>query len=330
MAHQDLLTGLPSRQAFDERLAEMVRTETRQERLFALMLLDIEALGSVNEQYGYPFGDALLLDTAELLASTIRETDSLWRFGDHDFALLLTNLEDSKSAHHMTRRIIERLSQPRVVDGREIKSEINVGISFCALDSSDPAELVGMAETALARAKADDGSRYHLYDKALHRAVKAQEILEDELQLALLREEFLLHYQPLFELASSSVVGAEALIYWQHPTRGLLAPSDWLHAAETSGLMVPIGEWALRQACGQNRAWQSAGMTPLALAVSISASQFHDDGLLPKIEAALADSGLPASSLILQFGEGTVSNGLGGRRRQAAAPWKPRNGDHPG
>lgn len=309
---KDPLTGLANRQTYRERLEEAVKNADRLGRTIALMFVDLDSLKTVNETYGHPVGDGLLKDVAAQLGKAVRQTDTVARLGGDEFAVILTNMEDIQPADMMAKRIIELVSQPRVIDDCYLTPGCSVGICFCPQDAQDPDELIRKAELALYQAKAEGPDNYHLYDEALHSKVKAQVALEQEMRLALARDEFVLHYQPQIDVAGGQVVGAEALVRWQHPIRGLVPPGEWIPTAEANGLIVPIGEWVLSQACTQNKAWQSAGMSPFRIAVNISACQFRSDDLVATVESVVRDTALAPKWLELEITESMVIDDVEG------------------
>ena len=304
--HRDPLTGLANRQKFRERLDDAVKNAQRLGRSVALMFLDIDKLKVVNETYGHPVGDALLRDVSRQLCQAIRETDTVARLGSDEFAIVLTNLEDTSPVNSMATRIIEQISKSRVIEGCYVTVEASTGVCFYPTDAKDPDELIRKAELALYQAKAEGPGSYHLYDDVLHSKVQAQVALEQELRLALARDEFLLHYQPQIDVSSGQVVGVEALVRWKNPLRGMVPPTDWIPTAEASGLIVPIGEWVLREACAQNKAWQENGISTFRMAVNISAVQFRCGHLVPTVETVVKDIGIDPKWLELEITESMV------------------------
>jgi len=310
MAHHDPLTQLPNRQLFRQRLEEAIRNADRSGRMVALMFLDLDKFKGVNDNYGHPVGDQLLCAVADQLLDVVRETDTVARLGGDEFAIILTNLEHAVPVDTLAKRIVGQISQPQVVDNCLLTVGTSIGICFYPLDDTDPDELIRKADLALYRAKAEGRGRYHIYDDVLHNKVTTQVAVENELRLAVVRGEFLLHYQPQIRISDGEVVGVEALIRWDHPVRGLIPPSEWIPIAEAGGLIFPIGDWVLRTACSQNRAWQEAGLPFFRVAVNISAAQFQSDHLATSVEIALKESKLDPQLFELEITETMVIDGV--------------------
>jgi diguanylate cyclase (GGDEF)-like protein len=303
MAHIDTLTGLPNRQLFHDRLDDAVKNAKRLGDRAALMFLDLDHFKEINDSQGHPIGDKLLRAVSTELAGAIRETDSVARLGGDEFALIITHLGDDKPINMLAQQIIDKVSQPYVIEGNVVKIGTSIGICFCPLDGTDPDELIRKAEHALYQAKADGRNCYHIYDKAQHARIASIAALETELSQALDREEFVLHYQPQYAISGGHVVGAEALIRWNHPERGFLYPGDFIPIAESSGLVIPMGKWVLSAACRQNKAWQNQGLPPFRVSVNVAASQFQTQDFVASVEQALAQSGLEARWLEIEITE---------------------------
>lgn len=310
MAHHDQLTQLPNRQLFRQRLEEALRNADRAGRMAALMFLDLDKFKAVNDNYGHPVGDELLCAVSNQLLSIVRETDTVARLGGDEFAIILTNLEHAEPVDALAKRIVTHISQPRVVDGCLLTVGTSIGISFYPLDDTDPDELVRKADLALYKAKADGRGCYHIYDEVLHGKVTTQVALENELRLAVVREEFLLHFQPQIRIPDEKVVGVEALIRWKHPMQGMVPPGKWIPIAEASGLIINIGDWVLRRACAQNKDWQERGLPFFRIAVNISAAQFRSDDFVSSVDSALKESGLDPRWLELEITESMVIDGV--------------------
>jgi len=303
MAHTDPLTGLPNRQLFHDRLDDVVKNAKRLGDRAALMFLDLDNFKEINDSHGHPVGDKLLRMISAELAGTIRETDTVARLGGDEFALIITHLKDDKPINMLAQQIIDKVSQPHVIDDCLVKTGTSIGICFCPLDGTDPDELIRKADHALYQAKSDGRSCYHIYDEALHARIASMATLETKLQQALDREEFVLHYQPQYGISGENVVGAEALIRWNHPERGFLSPGDFIPVAESSGLVIPMGKWVLSTACRQNKAWQDQGLPPFRVSVNVAASQFQTRDFVASVEQALARSGLEARWLEVKITE---------------------------
>jgi diguanylate cyclase (GGDEF)-like protein len=303
MTHIDTLTGLPNRQLFHDRLDDAVKNAKRLGDRTALMFLDLDHFKEINDSQGHPVGDKLLRAVSAELAGAIRETDTVARLGGDEFALIITHLGDDKPINMLAQQIIDKVSQPYLIEDTVMKIGTSIGICVSPLDGTDPDELIRKADHALYQAKADGRNCYHIYDKALHARIASMAAMENELQQALDREEFVLHYQPQYGISGGHVVGAEALIRWNHPERGFLYPGDFIPVAESSGLVIPMGKWVLAAACHQNKAWQDQGLPPFRVSVNVAASQFQTEDFVVSVEQALAQSGLEARWLEIEITE---------------------------
>ena len=278
----------------------------RTDRHVALMLLDLDNFKSINDNFGHPVGDDLLMEIARLLTDATRDIDTVARLGGDEFAIIAPNLESTMTVDTIAVRIIQQLSRPMTLKGCLLNTGASIGISVCPRDDIDAEALIRMADQALYAAKTEGRGAYHYYDKAMHSAAMAQKRLEDDLRLALVREEFELYYQPQLRITGDRILGAEALVRWRHPARGLLAPGEFIPIAESSALIVELGEWVLRQSCKQNKVWQDTGMSPFRVAVNISARQFQSDDLAATVESVLEETGLDPQWLEIEITEGMM------------------------
>ena len=214
----------------------------RTNRHVALMLLDLDNFKSINDNFGHPVGDDLLMEIARLLTDATRDIDTVARLGGDEFAIIAPNLESTMTVDTIAVRIIKQLSRAMTLKGCLLNTGTSIGISVCRRDDIDAEALIRMADQALYAAKTEGRGTYHYYDKAMHSAAMAQKLLEDDLRLALVREEFELYYQPQLRITGDRILGAEALVRWRHPVRGLLAPGEFIPIAESSALIVELGE----------------------------------------------------------------------------------------
>ena len=306
LALADPLTGLPNRNLFNRRLKDALNTAKRLGSQVALMLLDLNDFKSVNDNFGHPVGDALLIEVAERLKRCVREVDTVARLGGDEFAIIVSNIESLGEADTVAKRVIKRLSQQLTIEGCLVGAGVSIGISTYPGDGTDPEALVRLADRALYEAKAEGRDAYRFYDRAIEHASRARKLLEHDLRLALVRDEFMLHYQPQVDMPGRQLIGAEALVRWRSPAGRMIPPGEFIPAAESSGLIVEIGEWVLRESCRQNKAWQNAGLPPVRVSVNVSARQFQSDSLVATVEAALGESGLEPNWLELEITEGTI------------------------
>lgn len=306
MAWHDSLTGLANRNLLSERLDEALKMARRLKKQVAVMILDLDKFKPVNDLFGHAAGDKLLKVVAERLQNCAREVDTVARLGGDEFAIILTNIEDEKNIILIADRIINSIQKPAEIDGNVLQIGTSIGISFFPNDADTPVELIRMADVALYQAK-DDGRRlFRLYDEQMDADTKAQKQLEIDLNKALENEELLLHYQPQFDASSNKIVGAEALIRWNHSEKGMIPPYQFIPVAELCGLMIPIGQWVLNTACKAAKKWQDQGLQKIRISVNISVRQFHAENFVQTIEDAINNSGLDPKWLELEITEGMV------------------------
>jgi diguanylate cyclase (GGDEF)-like protein len=303
LAHHDPLTALPNRILLHDRLDRALALAERQQTRVALLVLDIDRFKLVNDSLGHELGDQLLQAVAVRLHEYVRETDTVSRQGSDEFLVLLpdTGIEGAE-------RVVANLlkcvgGEPFRIAAHELAVTASVGVSLYPAHGRDGDTLVKHANTALEYAKNGGGNAHRFFTASMNVNTLERLHLETSLRLALDKGQFLLHYQPQASLSCGKIVGAEALLRWQHPEWGLLAPGRFIPVAEDSGLIVPIGEWVLREACRQARAWQEAGLARLTVAVNLSALQFKRTDLMATVTRALAESGLAPECLELELTE---------------------------
>ncbi len=309
MALEDALTALPNRAQFHMRLNEAIAQSERSGRVVGLMLLDLDRFKNVNDTLGHPAGDELLRQVSVRLLSCARRTDTVARLGGDEFAVIVTNCLDSEAVTHLADRMVKEIARPFWIDEHEIHSGTSIGITIYPQDHGDTHQLLLNADLALYRAKELGRGAWQVYDEAMNTAVKAQRQLEKDLRLALQGGQFHIVYQPRFEIASRRIVGAEALLRWRHPERGLIPPSEFIPVAESAGLIVSITQWLLHEVCQQNRAWQKQGLPPICVSVNLSPVHFKHHELVEQVEDALHKAGLEARYLELEITEGAAMAG---------------------
>jgi len=301
LARHDLLTGLPNRGVLRDEIERALAACQRGETL-ALLCLDLDRFKPVNDSYGHAAGDALLRQVAERLRACVRETDVVARLGGDEFAVVQRGAAQPLGSTRLAQRIIEALSRPFALEGQVVHIGTSVGVALAPDDGDDPEALLRNADLALYRAKSDGRSTFSYFEAAMNHRIDARRGLENDLRRAIDAGQFMLAYQPRFDLASGGVVGVEALLRWQHPQRGLVAPGDFITLAEETGLIVPIGRWVLEQACRDALAWPSH----VSVAVNVSAVQFTRGSVLPDVRHALASTGLPSRRLEIEITESAM------------------------
>jgi len=305
LSTHDELTGLANRALLSDRLEQSIHYAQRSERQVAVLLLDLDRFKFINDSLGHDFGDRLLCEVARRLQDSVREADTVARLGGDEFVLLLTELAGTKDAGLVANKILHQLAQPYRLDGREISLTASLGISLYPRDGLDVATLIRNADTAMYQSKRD-GSTFSYYATEMNQKVLATLEMESGLRNALERKEFRLHYQPQVDLASGRVIGCEALLRWLHPQKGMISPGDFIPLAEETGLITPIGAWALHEACRQAVVWQEAGFPELRMAVNLSARQFRKGDLPQQVRKTLHQTGLAADRLELELTESMV------------------------
>lgn len=311
LAHTDALTRLPNRLLFLDRLRQAMSHAERAERLVAVLLLDLDRFKTVNDTLGHSIGDQLLVEVAGRLQECMRDGDTVARLGGDEFTVLIPELRQITDAETIAHKVISALQHPFLLNGHEVFVTPSVGIAIHPF-TDNIEELLVNADTAMYRAKEQGGNQHLFYTHHMRTASAQKLTLESSLRRAIDRDELRLHYQPQVELATGRLIGAEALIRWQHPERGLLGPAEFIPLAEETGLIVAIGEWALRQACAQARQWQQAGRNDLRVAVNLSARQFYQKDFANMVKSILLHSGLAPDLLDLELTENTLMQNTAG------------------
>lgn len=306
LANYDELTGLPNRNLFADRLTQWLPHARRTGQLLAVVFVGIDRLKHINDSFGHGIGDRLLHALAQRLRGLIREGDTLARFAGDEFTLLLPQASGPDAVAALARDILKRAGEPFEIDGRELHVSVSLGISLYPNDGQDMETLSQHADTAMFRAKASGGDTFQFYADRMSREARERAELETALRYAHQDGELTLHYQPQIDLRSGAIVGLEALLRWRHPSRGMIPPDQFIPIAEETGLILPVGNAVLRDACRQLKDWLHRGIADCRMAVNLSARQFMDPELLRQLEAILADSGLDPSYLDIELTETAV------------------------
>jgi diguanylate cyclase (GGDEF)-like protein len=303
MAHHDLLTGLANRTYFMEKIQEAGARLRRRGEPFTVFMLDLDRFKDVNDSLGHPAGDALLKELARRLKSALRETDVLARLGGDEFAILQSGEAAQRDeAIALAVRIIDIVAAPFDLDGRTVRVGTSIGIALAPQDGIEPDELLKKADLALYRTKSEGRNGFNFFHSDMTAEVDARHQLENEMREGLSRNEFVLHYQPVFDAETREPRGAEALVRWQHPRQGLIAPDRFIPLAEDTGLIVQLGEWILQKACADAVSWPNH----IKVAINLSSVQFRKGDLFDIILCALVDSGLPPERLELEITESVL------------------------
>ena len=302
-AYHDALTGLPNRMLFQDRLTQALDLARRHHRGLSVLFLDLDQFKLVNDTLGHAAGDRLLQAVAARLRQSVRQSDTVARVGGDEFNLLLPEVGRGSQAARMAEKILATVARPVEVDGHRLYITTSIGISLFPADGADAEALLTSADIAMYRAKELGRNGFQLCTPAMNARSLERLTLENDLRQGIERHEFRLHYQPQLDLASGRIVGVEALLRWQHPSRGMVSPDAFIAVAEEARLIVPIGEWALRRACKQTVAWQAAGQPALRLAVNLSALQFQQRNLPAGIRRILEETGLDPRHLEIEITE---------------------------
>ena len=302
----DLLTGLPNRVLLNDRLSQAIALALRHRRKVAVLVFDLDGFKHINDSLGHPIGDKLLQSVANRLVDSVRGSDTVSRQGGDEFVVLLSEVAQSEDAAITARRTLQAVAEAHSIDEHDFHITTSIGVSVYPDDGLDAETLIKNADTAMYQAKENGRQSYQFFKPAMNvRAVERQSI-EENLRRALERQEFSLHYQPKINLKSGKITGAEALLRWTHPTRGPVSPAQFIPVAEDCGLILPIGNWVLREACKQARAWLDAGLPLGTMAVNISSMEFRDDNFLESVFAILKETGLNPRSLEMELTESVL------------------------
>lgn len=323
LSHYDGLTGLANRTTFKEILTQGVSYCDRYSSKLAALFISIDKFNRINEVYGPEVGDIILRQFTERLEHTVRASDfisvstdinyadaTISRLGGNEFTVLTNHIRDSCDMVKIVTRIIQNTRQPYIVGGHEMFLTVSIGICVYPGDGFDVDSFIQNGEFAMRHAREQGGNHYEFFSKSLSVEVFKKLALESSLRKAMDRNELLLHYQPKFDVTQGCMVGMEALIRWKHPELGLVPPFEFIPLAEESGLIIPIGEWVIQEACRQNRAWQTEGLTPIPVAVNVSSVQFAQKDFAAKVVAILESTGLPPSCLELEMTESILMSNV--------------------
>jgi diguanylate cyclase (GGDEF)-like protein/PAS domain S-box-containing protein len=306
MAHHDALTGLPNRVLLHDRIGQAIAQAQRAQKIAALLFIDLDRFKNINDSLGHQVGDRLLRTVAERLTVATRGADTVARIGGDEFVVVLGDLNQAEEAGYVAKKLLAELSQPFASDGHELHVTPSIGICTYPHDGRDVETLMRNADAAMYFAKESGRNNYQFFTQQLNIAAHERLLLENDLRYALERDELTLYYQPQIDLRSGAIVGFEALIRWPHLTRGMVPPAQFIPVAEEAGLIVPIGEWVMRRACAQARAWQDVGHAPLQVSVNCSARQFRREGVVHTVARILRDTGLAADALELEITESVI------------------------
>jgi len=303
MAHYDALTGLANRTLFHDRLGQAIARAHRSERTVALLFLDLDRFKEINDSLGHEAGDRVLQEAAARLRHNLREGDSIARLGGDEFTVILEDIHGEAEVRAIAQKLMRAFAEPIAANGQDLFVTLSIGIALYPRDGDDAENLLRHADTAMYQAKSEGRDGFQFYAPTMSAAASERLTLEGRLRQALERGEFMLHYQPVVRLDTGEIASVEALLRWRHPEEGLVSPARFVGVAEQTGLIVPIGEWVLREACAQAARWQAEGLRPLRVAVNLSARQFRKGGLADTVRRALEAAALESRWLMLEITE---------------------------
>lgn len=306
LAYYDSLTTLPNRSMFSKLLNRALSLARREGKLLAVLFVDLDRFKNINDTLGHEAGDLLLQEVGKRLRGCLRESDTVARLGGDEFVVLLPGLHDVADVEVVAHKILAATGKPFVALGQEFRVTASVGVSTFPKDGDDEQSLMKNADIAMYQAKEDGKNHFQFYSAHMNTNSFERLALESSLRRALEHGEFQLHYQPKIDAHGGGIAGVEALLRWQHPELGIVAPTKFIPVAEETGLIVSIGKWVLKTACTQNMAWQKLGLPRLNMAVNLSRRQFSDDGLLRDVASILEETGMSAGLLELEITESTL------------------------
>jgi diguanylate cyclase (GGDEF)-like protein len=306
MATHDHLTGLPNRVLFNEELQRALARAERHARPVTLFFMDLDRFKNINDTLGHQFGDRVLQEAGKRLAACVREGDIIARLGGDEFVLLVEEIGDPAALTEIARKLLAAVTDLGTIDGQELNVSLSIGICGYPADGRDAKTLLAGADIAMYRAKEHGRNGFCFYSAELQSHTPEKLQLEAGLRHGLERREFRVHYQPKIDMTSGEITGVEALLRWQHPEKGLLLPEKFIHLAEETGLIIPIGYWTLREVCSRAKAWRGAGLQALPVAVNLSACQFAHEQLVPQLTDILASTGVEPGTLELEITESMV------------------------
>jgi len=290
----------------NDRIGQAIAFASRRTKHVAVMFLDLDGFKHINDSLGHPIGDKVLQSIAKRLVDCVRGADTVSRQGGDEFVVLLSEVEHPEDAAHMASRMLEAVAKPHWIDLHDLQITTSIGVSIYPDDGLDAETLIKNADTAMYQAKSNGRQSYKFFKAAMNAQAVERQSIEQNMRRALERHEFVLHYQPKVDLKTGAITGAEALIRWAHPVRGLLSPSQFIPVAEDCGLIVPIGNWVLREACKQARLWVDAGLLKSTMSVNVSAMEFRDDNFAKGLLAILEETGLDPTVLELELTESVL------------------------
>ncbi|MBF0330165.1 MAG: EAL domain-containing protein [Nitrospirae bacterium] len=312
MAHFDVLTKLPNRSLMYDRLKQALTFASRYRLLIAVMLIDLDRFKEINDTLGHHVGDQLLVEASSRLSSAIRKSDTAARMGGDEFLVILPDVGSATNAAHLAQKFNSLLSSPFSLSGHELYISASIGVTIFPNDGSDSDVLIKNADTAMYHAKAQGKNNFKFFTEDINKSTVERFVLETRFRQALDKLEFHLNYQPKVDIKTGRISGMEALLRWYHPDQGQVRPTLFIPLAEETGLIIPLGEWALREACRQNKEWQDEGLRPIRVSVNLSVRQFRKRDFLSVVKEILCETKLDPKYLMLEITESTIIEDITG------------------
>ncbi len=306
LAYHDPLTGLPNRLLFMDRMDQAICRAMRSDDHFALLFIDIDNFKVINDSMGHDAGDMLLTEVTRRLNSSVRRSDTIARLGGDEFTVILENVSEPESVVLITKSLLEVLSDPITINQREVHVGASIGIAMYPQDGTSFGHLLKNADTAMYRAKALGRNTFQFYTSEMSTAAMRRLDLENSLRYAIEKEEFIVYYQPKYDLKDGRCIGMEALVRWDHPEKGLVPPDEFIPLAEETGMIVPLGEWVIRKACAQLRDWQKSGYAIDDLSINVSPRQFHEQDLCALFRQVLNEYELDPGNIQIELTESVL------------------------
>lgn len=306
LAQHDFLTNLPNRALLNDRIAQAIGLAKRRETHLAILFLDLDNFKHINDSLGHAIGDMLLKSVTERLCACVRSSDTVSRQGGDEFVILVTDDKSAENAAYTAEKLLKSLAAPHSINKHELYVTTSIGISSYPADGTDAETLIKNADTAMYQAKDRGRNNFQFFKPEMNVRAVERQVIEANLRLALIRNEFSLHYQPKINLESGAITGAEALLRWAHPQWGMVPPIRFIRIAEDCGVIIPIGRWVLREACAQTKQWQDDGLKIAAISVNISAVEFRRQDFVEGVRTILAETGLSPNCLQLEITESVL------------------------
>ena len=306
LAYHDTLTGLPNRMLFMDRMDQAISRATRSNESFALLFLDVDNFKVINDSMGHEAGDRLLISVTQRLRDALRRSDTIARLGGDEFTILLENLSEPEAVILVVKNLLEKISEPIVISGREMHISASVGISMYPGDGQSFGHLLKNADTAMYRAKELGRNTFQFYTAEMSEIAMRRLELENSLRYAIEGQDFVIFYQPKFDFKSGKCSGMEALVRWDHPEKGIIPPDEFIPLAEETGMIVPLGEWVIRTACRQFSQWKKSGYAIDNISINVSARQFHEQDLTGLFEQLIEELELNPAEIEVELTESTL------------------------